>query len=373
MEEASPQACPWLRRNGLFREVVGFREASALLSDGRLHVLDVFESLGIREEGRARGLQEASLLSTDGDVHRRIRSAVARLFTPSAVNTARPHARLVAEELVGSFASRGSCDLVSEFARPYVQRTTGQFVGLATDEIDDYWRGVEALATASCRDDYERGGLLLADYAEHTLEQARLQPGEGVLGVLARDVESGALSERHAVALIATLVSAGHEPAINQVAMMASLLSRHPDVWEATAAGDLQASSVVEAVLRFRSTNQGVIRQVAEPVELDGVAFRVGESLIVNTAAANRDPRQFDDPDRFRVDAETPPHLAFGFGTHYCLGAALARVQLQEALLALVGQLSCPSVITESDVDGGGLVGISSLVISFTARPSRPV
>ncbi len=130
---------------------------------------------------------------------------------------------------------RGSCDLVSEFARPYVQRTTGHFVGLASDEIDDYWRGVEALATATCRDDYERGGLLLADYAEHALEQARSQPGEGVLGVLARDVESGALSERHAVALIATLVSAGHEPAINQVAMMASLLSRHPDVWEATA------------------------------------------------------------------------------------------------------------------------------------------
>lgn len=373
MEEASPQACPWLRRNGLFREVVGFREAAALLSDGRLHVLDVFESLGIRDEGRARGLQDASLLSTDGEVHRRIRSSVARLFTPSAVNAARPHARSVANELVASFASRGSCDLVSEFARPYVQRTTGHFVGLPGDEVDDYWRGVEALATAKGRDDYERGGLLLADYAEHALKQARERPGDGVLGNLAREVESGALSERHAVALIATLVSAGHEPAINQVAMMASLLSGHPDVWEATANGELEASSVVEAVLRFRSTNQGVIRQVAEPVELEGITFMLGESLIVNTAAANRDPRQFDDPDRFRVDAESPPHLAFGFGAHYCLGAALARVQLQEALLALVDAVSCPSVIMESDVDGGGLVGISSLVISFTARPKRRV
>ena len=194
-----------------------------------------------------------------------------------------------------------------------------------------------------------------------------------MLGVLARDVESGALPERHAVALIATLVSAGHEPAINQVALMASLLSHYPDVWEATADGDLDPSTVVEAVLRFRSTNQGVLRQVTEPVELDGVAFKVGESLIVNTAAANRDPRQFDDPDRFRVDADSlaTPRVRLR-------GALLPRrgaraVQLQEALLALVDQLSCPSVITESDFDGGGLVGISSLVISFTARPKLRV
>jgi len=371
VEAASRSSCPWLGQNGLFREVVGYREAVALLSDGRLHVLDVFESLGIRDEGRARGLQDASLLSTDGEVHRRIRSAVARQFTPSAVNRVRPYARAVADELVGSFASRGTCDLVSEFAKPYVQRTTGHYVGLASDEVDDYWPGVEALARAKCRDDYERGGLLLADYAEHALEQARSQPGDGVLGVLGRDVESGALSEQHAIALIATLLSAGHEPAINQIAMTVSLLSRHRDVWDSIAAGDVDASDVVEAVLRFRSTNQGVIRQVAEPLELDGVAFRVGESLIVNTAAANRDPREFEEPDRFRVDAESLPHLAFGFGAHYCLGAALARVELQEALLALVDHLSCPSVITEAEVDGGGLVGISSLVISFTARSPR--
>ena len=95
-EEASQGACPWLRHNGLFREVIGYREAIALLNDRRLHVLDVFESLGIREEGRARGLQDASLLSTDGEVHQRIRSAVARLFTVNAVKVVRPYARTVA-------------------------------------------------------------------------------------------------------------------------------------------------------------------------------------------------------------------------------------------------------------------------------------
>jgi cytochrome P450 len=369
-EEASQGACPWLRRNGLFREVIGYREAIALLNDRRLHVLDVFESLGIREEGRARGLQDASLLSTDGEVHQRIRSAVARLFTVNAVKRVRPYARTVATELVDAFAARGTCELVSEFALPYVQRTTGHYVGLPPDQIDGYWRGIEALATAKSRDDYERGGLLLADSAERALEHARLRPTGGVLGVLARDVESGSLSERHAIALIATLLSAGHEPTINQVALMVSLLSHHPDVWDATAAGDVDAAHVVESVLRFRATNQGVIRQVAEPMELHGVAFEAGESLVVNTGAANRDPQVFKDPDRFRVDADPSPHLAFGFGPHYCLGAALARVEIQEALLALVGRMSCPTVLTESVVDGGGLVGISSLVVSFSVRSS---
>lgn len=354
----------WLRRKGFFHEVVGYEEAVALLSDSRLHVLDAF----ISDEGRARGLENASLLSTNGEAHRRIRTAVSRQFTPAAARTVLPYARSVAEELIESFSWRGTCEFVSEFARPYVQRTTSHYLGLPADDIGDYWRGVEVLATAKSPDDYERGGLLLADYAEHALRQARSNPGDGVLGILARDVESGSLSDRQAVVLIATLLSAGHEPTINQVAMMVSLLSGHPSTWHTIASGDVEASNVVEAVLRFRATNQGVIRQVAEPVELDGVAFAVGDSLIINTAAANRDARKFEQPDRFRVDPDSPPHLAFGFGSHYCLGASLARVQLQQALEVLVSHMSCPDVIAEVEVDGGGLVGISSLAISFTSR-----
>ena len=91
-------------------------------------------------------------------------------------------------------------------------------------------------------------------------------------------------------------------------------------------------------------------------MELHGIAFGAGESLVVNTGAANRDPQVFSNPDRFRVEPDPSPHLAFGFGPHSCLGAAL---------------MSCPTVLTESAVDDGGLVGIASLVISFTARSSR--
>jgi cytochrome P450 len=357
------EASQWLRRRGLFREVIGYREAVAMLTHGSLRVVYVF----LAEEGAARGLQEASLLSTDGEVHRQIRAAVAGLFTPKAVKSTRSYARDVADELSAVFVSQGTGDLVARFARPYVQTTMARFVGLPSEEIGSWWPGVETIARAKDSSDFERGGLLLAEYAESVFKRAQSHLGEGMVAVLAELVDSGSLSERQAVALIATLLSAGHEPTINQIALMVSLLSHHSEVWDAIHVGDLDASAVVEAALRFCPTNRGVIRRVAEPLEVDDVALAPGDVMLVNTAAANRDPREFDDPDNFWVGEESR-HLAFGLGTHYCLGAALARVQLGEALSALTSRMTCPTVHAEHVVDGGGLLGLESLVLDFTAR-----
>lgn len=151
---------------------------------------------------------------------------------------------------------------------------------------------------------------------------------------------------------------------------MVSLVSGRPEIWDAIATGELAATRVVEAVLRFRSTNQGVLRRVAESFDYRGVRFNEGEMIVVNTHAANHDARRFAGADRLDLDSDASSHLAFGFGPHFCLGAALARVQLQEAMSVLAQRLTCPEVVDISEIQGGGLVGPSSLVVSFSSRTS---
>lgn len=359
----------WVRQAGFFREVIGYVDAVSLLSDTRMHAqfLEMFQSLGVTS-GPGKELIAASLLSMNGEEHRRLRSLVATPFTPRAVNAVRPVAREEAHRLVTAFESTGRCEFVTEFAAPYVQRTTGRYIGFPEDDVAMYWSAIELVASARSVDEFTLGLVALVDYAKPILRERNRQPRDDVLTVVAKRMAEGAIPETVALVLVATLLSAGHEPTINQLGIMVSVLSSHPDIWEAMATGELAAPRVVEAVLRYRSTNQGVLRRVAESFDYRGVRFNEGEMIIVNTDAANHDARRFAIADRLDVDSDASPHLAFGFGPHHCLGAALARVQLQEAIGVLAQRLTCPEVVDVSEIQGGGLVGPASLVVSFSIR-----
>jgi cytochrome P450 len=112
------------------------------------------------------------------------------------------------------------------------------------------------------------------------------------------------------------------------------------------------------------------LRRVADSFDYRGVRFEEGEEIVVDLAAANHDPRRFPEPDRLDLDDEKSSHLAFGFGPHHCLGAALARVQLQEAIGALTQRLTCPEILEVVEWKGAGLVGPTSLALSVSSRVS---
>jgi cytochrome P450 len=364
----------WIRSVGFFREVIGYADAVSLLSDTRMHAefLEMFQSLGVAS-GPERELIAASLLSMNGEEHRRLRSLIAGPFTPRAVDSVRPVAREAAHQLITAFESSGQCEFVTEFAVPYVQRTTGHHIGFPEDDVAMYWNAVELVASARTVEQFVQGLLALVDYAEPILQERSRHPRDDVLTLLADKVAQGSLPETVALVLVATLLSAGHEPTINQVGIMVSLLSSRPEIWEAIATGELAATRVVEAVLRFRSTNQGVLRRVAESFDYRGLRFNEDETIVVNTHAANHDARRFAGADRLDPNSDASSHLAFGFGPHFCLGAALARVQLQEAISVLAQRLTCPEVVDISEIEGGGLVGPSSLVMSYSSRtPDEP-
>jgi pimeloyl-[acyl-carrier protein] synthase len=308
------------------------------------------------------------MLSMNGDDHRRLRSLISGPFTPRAVEAVRPVAREAAHQLITAFEATGQCEFVSEFAVPYVQRTTAHHVGFPEEDVAVYWDAVELVASGKTVEQFVHGVLELVEYAKPLLQERSRRPRDDVLTLLADRVDQGSLPETVALVLVASLLSAGHNPPINQLGITISLLSRRPEIWDDIATGELAAARVVEAVLRFRSTNQGVLRRASESFDHRGVRFNEGETIIVNTGAANHDARRFTAPDRLDPHADSSSHLAFGFGPHFCLGAALARVQLQEAVSALAQRLTCLEVVATSEIEGPGLVGPSSLVVSFSGR-----
>jgi cytochrome P450 len=368
----------WLRRSGYFREVFGYAEAVDLLNDSRLHanMVSTLEPLGVTS-GPLWEVAAASLLSLNGTEHRRQRSLISQRFTPREAERARPVAREAAHNLVTSLEASGSCEFVAEFATPYISRSTCHFVGFAEEDVAARWHALELIRTAT-KDGRRFGAreqevlLELATYEASVLEDRVQRPTGDVLTVVAQEFARGSITEPAALGFVNALLVAGHEPTIKQLGITVSVLVSRPDVWDALGAGELAPSAVVEAVLRYRSTNQGVLRRVDEPFEYCGVGFQEGEAVFISLAAANHDARHFAEPDHLDVEAVRIPHLAFGFGPHHCLGAALARVQLQEAISVLAQRLTRLEVRDIVDDEGLGLIGPSSLTMSFSSRGASP-
>ena len=282
-------------------------------------------------------------------------------------------ARATAERLAEVLARRSTCELVEDFAAPYVTIGICHHVGFPEGVGAEVGPAVARLGMATKdlgarRDDCEAALLELVAVAAREIDRARTSPRDDVLTDLARAVDEGAIEELVAQVLVATLLSAGHEPTANQISLGVALLSEHPDVWDALGTGRLAPAAVVEEVLRVRPTNVAVTRRADEPREVDGVTFREGELLAVGLAEANRCPHRYAEPDRFAPELDRPPHLSFGLRSHHCLGASLARLQLQEAFAALTFRLACPVVERIDEPEGGGLRGVTALQLSVRPR-----
>jgi len=370
----------WLGRTGWFRTVDGWKPVTDLLGEPRMHAdfLSLFDGLGV-SSGLVRDVVASSLLSMNGADHKRFRSVVASSFTPKSVDAVRPTARREAHRCIDRFASAGECEFVDAFAMPYVAAVTCAFLGIPPDELDTFLPYVRLVNSREPdldrrAENWSEGLLGLAEYGRSLLARREHHPTGDVVSMIATSVKREELPELVAVGLMAGLLSAGHDPTINQLGIMIEVMSAQPGLWDAVAEGQAEPAPVVEEVLRFRPTNHQVSRRVAEDLEYDGVAFAEGEHVVIRLVSANHDGCRFAKPDEFDLDANHGSHLAFGYGAHYCLGAALARVQLQEGLRALTGRLRCPTVDESKQKEPeGGIVGPASLSISFDQRSPQPV
>lgn len=368
----------WLADFGISTGVLRYTEVRELLGDPRLRAnfTEFLRTFGITS-GPFYEWMAMSPLNRDGADHLKWRAVLSRTFTPRRVEQIRPFLRDAAHELIDMFAARGACEFVAEFADAYPSLGLCELIGVPFEDRDRFrgWANTIGLGFSPIELSQRIGEVdaALTELLSYTAELAakrRQDPRDDLITKMAQAGREEGWTDDMIHGAIAGLVFAGHETTKNQLGWMVSVLSERPGTWDGVARGELTAQDVVEEVMRYRSAVTGVGRTVAEPIERDGQRLEAGTQLFLSVWSADHDEKVYGRPKEVDIAGNgDTPHLAFGHGAHHCLGAALARAELQEALTALTTRLTCPRV-TEGATwkPPAGINGPLALPITFAAR-----
>ncbi|NQX87845.1 MAG: cytochrome P450 [Halioglobus sp.] len=364
----------WLDRRARLDWIRGYAEAAKLLNDPRLKTdyFSLFLAAGANQ-GLAGEAGKRSLLNLHGLEHRRLRSEIAPVFRPRAVDRMRPFARATAERLLADCPDSKPFDFMAAFTHPYIAHTTAHFLGIPMADVAQLTAALNLMSEAvldlkNCAHDLDKGAEQLLAYARASLRKREIQPSKDVIGTLSEMVSAETIDELFAANLIVTVLSAGLEPTILQLGLIIEELALRPVVWDSMATDTASTPQIIEELLRYKSTNPGVVRRFEETVEHDNIRFPKGARVHISIDSANHDARRYTKPQQFDVEANTGSHMAFGFGPHHCLGAPLVRMQMQEALRALTPRLHCPEVTGAEQKKGDGLTGPVRLNVKVQRR-----
>ena len=285
------------------------------------------------------------MLNKDGDDHRRLRKLVTKAFTPRMVDQLRPRIQEIADELIDAVETRGEMELIDDFAFPLPITVIAELLGIPVSDRDSFRRWSNALVTpALTPEDVERFTTLSSEfvaYLRELFERRRAEPGDDLVSALLNVDEGGdTLSEQELSSMVALLIIAGHETTVGLIGNAVLALLQHPEERDKIARDPAAITQAVEELLRYDSPVERTLnRWATTDVELAGQTIRKGDGVIVIVGSANRDSARFPDPDKLDLDREDVKHLAFGRGSHYCLGAPLARVEAEVALTTLLRRL----------------------------------
>jgi cytochrome P450 len=286
---------------------------------------------------------DLSLLGLDPPDHTRLRRLAAPTFTPKRLESYRTVAEEITWKLLDDAAERGRFDLVRDLAAPLPIAVIARLLAIPSVDADRFARWGRALATAL---DGVRSVAHAHELARTTgearelftdlVDRRRADPGDDLVSQLVGALDAGQCSLDELVSLAQLLLVAGFETTTNLVGNAVRAMQTTPGQWEALVADPSLATGAVEETLRYDPPVQLTARIAHEDTELAGVPFRRNWGVLVLIAAAGRDPAAHEDPDRFDLHrVPTTPHLAFSGGAHYCLGAALARLEGEVALRML--------------------------------------
>jgi cytochrome P450 len=292
-----------------------------------------------------------SLLGMEGPQHQRVRSVVSKAFTPRAVE--RLHATIVdvINDIVEPISRQGHCDVVTDIARPYPVPIICALLGAPREDWQQFalWADDVFKAFGFNFDPHDMPEIMRAwgeldDYVDDMVARRRHTLTDDLLSDLIRAEHDGdRLTADELRMMAAGLLLAGTDTTRNQVAASIDALLDHPDQWKLLRDNPDLAMSAVNETMRHSPTAGATMRAATEDVELAGVVIPAGTMVITNTAAANRDPAIYDDPNGFDITREgAPPILTFGAGVHYCLGANLARLEIAEGLKAVTRRITNP-------------------------------
>ncbi|TWD79738.1 cytochrome P450 [Kribbella amoyensis] len=285
-----------------------------------------------------------SLTTTDPPEHSRLRKLVSSTFAHRRIERTRPWVADLSKQLADDVARAGDgADLRQLVALPLPIQVICQLLGVPYEDREQFreWTELGYSMRMAEKDLVEDAMTQLTAYIEALVTRKLAtadQPAEDLLDELVRAREEGdRLSQDELIAFGVNLLVAGHETSANQISSCVATLLRWPENWARLVADHSLVPSAVEELLRFnRFSEVGQLRVASEDLELHGVRIKAGDGVMAALNSANRDPRAYEAPDELRLDRQENKHLSFGFGPHFCLGAQLARIELQESSLALL-------------------------------------
>jgi cytochrome P450 len=286
-----------------------------------------------------------SLLFIEPPDHTRIRKLVASAFTPRAVEAMRAPAEALAHELLDACVERGRFDLLYDFAQPYSITLICRLLGVPTDRHRDLldWshRHVKMYEFDTTEEQARSATQAAAEFRTYVLdlidERRRAPRDDMVSALVGARIDGTSLTDNEIVSTVVVLLNAGHEATVNTIGNGARALLRHPAQWRRVVTGEVPAAAVVEELIRYDPPLQLFERWVLEDgVEVAGSPIPRGEVISMLFGSANHDPRVFAEPETLDVGrANAAEHIGFGGGIHVCIGAPLARIELEAGLRAL--------------------------------------
>ncbi|HKU57655.1 MAG TPA: cytochrome P450 [Gaiellaceae bacterium] len=289
---------------------------------------------------------DSHMLNRDGDDHRRLRRLVSKAFTPRMIEQLRPRIQQIADALLDPVAPAGEMELVSAFAFPLPITVIAELLGVPPADRERFREWSNAFVSPALEaDELQRFVLSMQEFSTylHALfVQRRQEPGDDLISALVAVEDGGdTLSEQELSSMVALLIVAGHETTVSLIGNATLALFEHPEQRAALERDPALLPRAVEELIRYDGPVERTLnRWAAVDVELRGRTIRRGQSVIVVLGAADRDPERFAAPDTLDLSAERDArHLGFGRGSHFCLGAPLARLEAEIALGTLLRRL----------------------------------
>ena len=343
--------------------VARFSDVNALLRDRRLGRSYVHVATH-QEFGRTpppawqapfEASQRVQLIDMEPPDHTRLRRLVSTAFTPRTVEGLRPRVTALVDGLVSAALERGEFDLLADLIELLPVAVIAELLGIppADRGLLRPWSADMTLMFELTRSEADERRAVQAtvefsDYLRALVRERRARPRADLLSELSLVAEAGDhLSEDELIATAILLLNAGHEASVNGAANAWWTLFRHPEALAALRADPALVPTAVEELLRFDTPAPMFERWVLEDIELHGITIPRGQELALLFASANRDPDQFASPDNLVLDRAPNPHLSFGAGIHFCLGAPLARLELGILFRTILEQMPTLELVSE--------------------------
>jgi len=333
----------------------GFRDAERLSSDRFAGPFGAELRSATTGSEQLMGFLSKFFVWKDAPYHTRARALVSRIFAPRSLDALRPRVKALVRDLAEPLDRHEPVNFLAGFAFTLPVVVISEFLGVDAGRQEEVRKWSEDLGAvifvggdqATKYRRAEEAMNNLADLFRPLVRERMASPRDDVLSAMAKPDENGdRLSEEEIIANAALMIFAGHETTMNLLCNGMAAFSRFPDQWTLLRQQPELALKATEEMLRFDGPIRGLGRWAKVPFHFFGQDIQQGDRVFLIQHAANRDPAMFSDPDRFDINRWPNRHLGFGMGIHTCLGAPLARMEVQEALLHLTQQFSGVQITT---------------------------